>query len=223
MFVHLDPPKIPKLEVTTLQSGKRFYVTPGGERYPSVTTVLGHGEKQWLSDWRKMLGEDKAAKEQKRCAERGKAVHKLIERHLANEPYSDFTKGVNQEYIKGFNQVKLLLNKIDNIRAQEVALYSDKLRLAGASDLVGEYMGDLAITDFKTSNNNKDREMVQDYFLQCTAYAIMWHERTGESVENIVVIMTVERGMVPLVFRDTIDKYVGPLLKRIDNYYKDQK
>lgn len=223
MFVHLDPPKIPILKVETLQSGKRFYTTPDGKRYPSVTTVLGHKEKQWLSDWRKMLGESKAAKETKRCAERGRNVHKLIERYIENEPYSDFTKGVNQEYVKGFNQVKLHLNKIDNIRAQEVALYSDKLRLAGASDLVGEYAGDLAIVDFKTSNNNKDREMVQDYFLQCTAYAIMWHERTGESIENIVVIITVERGMVPLVFHDTIDKYVSPLLKRIDNYYKDQK
>lgn len=221
MFVHTGTPvPLPELEAKTLPSGIRHYETPEGNFYPSVTTVLGHKEKPWLEDWRNMLGADKAAKETKRCADRGTAIHELVEHYLNND--EEFTRGYASEHVRGFNQLKYRLNHIDNIRAQELALYSDSLRLAGRVDCVGEYDGVLSIIDFKTSNNNKDRDMVEDYFLQCTAYAVMWYEMTGEPIDKIVILMSVERGMVPLVFEDNIDKYVKPLLKRIDEYYKAQ-
>lgn len=221
MFVHKGAPiALPELTAKTLPSGIRHYTTPEGNQYPSVTTVLGHKEKPWLEDWRNMLGKEKADKEQKRCADRGTAVHELVERYLNNE--EDFTRGYKSEYVKGFNQLKFRLNRINNIRTQEAALYSDTLRLAGRVDCIGEYDGVPSIIDFKTSNNNKDREMIEDYFLQCTAYAIMWFEMTGESIQDITILMTVEKGMVPLVFQDKIDKYVSPLLQRIDEYYKAQ-
>lgn len=196
-------------------------MTPDGNQYPSVTTVLGHQEKPWLENWRQMLGPEKADKETQRCAQRGTAIHEFIEKYLNNE--QNFLKGAKPEYVAGFNQAKPRLNHINNIRVQEAALYSNTLRLAGRVDCIGEYDGVLSIIDFKTSNNNKDREMIQDYLLQCTGYAIMWHEQTGEPIEDITILMTVERGMFPLVFRDKIDKYVKPLLQRIDEYYKAQQ
>lgn len=220
MFTHVETPNLPELKAKTLPSGIRHYTTPEGNQYPSVTTMLGHKEKPWLEDWRNMLGQDKAAKETKRCADRGTAVHELVERYLNNT--ADFTRGYKPEFVKGFNQLKFRLNSINNIRVQEATLYSDTLRLAGRVDCVAEYDGVLSIVDFKTSNNNKDLDMVQDYFLQCTAYAIMWYEMTDEPIEDITILMYVEKGMVPLVFRDKIDKYVSPLLQRIDEYYKAQ-
>lgn len=221
MFTHIGTSApLPELQVKTLPTGVRHYTTPEGEQYPSITTLLGHEEKPWLENWRKMLGKEKADRENKRARDRGNNIHELIERYLNNE--EDFMKGYKSEYVRGFNQLKFRLNHIDNIRASECALYSDTLRVAGRVDCVAEYDGVLSIVDFKTANNNRDRDMVQDYFLQCTAYAIMWHEMTGESVEDITILMSVEKGMVPLVFQDKIDKYVKPLLKRIDEYYKAQ-
>lgn len=219
MFIHapLENPLV-DLKSITLPSGIRHYTTPEGNDYPSITTVLGHREKIWLKDWRESLGEEKADKETERCALRGTAVHELVEKYLNNE--QDFTRGYKPEYVRGFNQLKPYLNKITNIRAQEVALHSDLLGIAGRCDCVGEFHKLMSIIDFKTSNNYKDREMIEDYYLQCTAYAIMWHERTGESIENIAILMNVERGMVPLVFKERIDKYVEPLLQRIDEYKK---
>ena len=129
-------------------------------------------------------------------------------------------KSYDPKHVAGFNQIKVRLNKIDNIRAQEVPLYSDSLKVAGRVDCIGEYDGQLAIIDFKTSNNNKDRDMIEDYYLQCTAYSIMWEEMTGEHINNIVIIMSVERGMVPLVFRETTDKYIEPLVKRVVEYHR---
>ena len=216
MFVHLDTPNIPEIKAKTI-NGVRHYTTPEGLVYPSVTTVLGQKEKPWLENWRQMLGPQKAAKETKRCAERGNNIHELVERYLKNED-ENFIREYNFEHVRGFNQLKMRLNKIDNIRAQELAIWSDQLKVAGRVDCVGEYDGVLSIIDFKTSNNNKTDEMVEDYFLQCTAYAIMWFERTGESIEDITILMSVEKGIVPLIFQDKIDKYVKPLLTRIKNY-----
>lgn len=219
MFTHVGSPvELPTLKAVTSSNGKRVYTTPSGD-YPSITTMLGHKEKPWLEDWKNMLGKDKAAKETKRCADRGTAVHELAEKYLNND--QGFTKGYDQLHVRGFNQLKFKLNNINNIRLQEAALYSDVLQIAGRVDCIGEYNGVLSVIDFKTSNNNKDREMIEDYFLQCTAYAIMWHEMTGEAIENVTILMSVEKGMVPLVFQDSIDKYVAPLLKRIDQYYKE--
>jgi genome maintenance exonuclease 1 len=222
-FTHLPKPDLPKMKAKTFPDGKRFYTTPEGKTYPSITTMLGHKEKPWLEDWRNSLGREKADKETKRAGERGEAIHRLIELYLANTLTSDITRPLKPEYVNGFNQVKLRLNKIDNIRIQEAALYSDVIEVAGRVDCIGEYEGVLSIVDFKTSSNVKDRAMIEDYYLQCTAYALMWQELTGEEIKDIVIIMSVEKGMVPLVFKEKVHKYISPLRKRILQYYEDHK
>jgi len=216
MFNHIEIAELPKIIQKTQPNGKRTYITPDGNEYPSVTTVLGNKEKPWLKDWRKMLGDKKADKESKRCADRGTAIHELAEKFLNNEEI--IKKNYKPEYISGFNKLKLRLKKVDNIRAQEVGLYSDMLKVAGTVDLVADYEGVLSIVDFKTSTNNKTKEMCHDYFKQCTAYALAWHERTGEAIEDIVIVISVERGLVPLVFKEKIENWISPLLKDIASY-----
>ena len=139
--------------------GKRWYRTPEGNKYASITTILGHEEKPWLNEWRQSLGVEKGDKETKRCAERGTNIHMLIEKYLNNTP--NHTKDFKQEYINGFNQLKMRLNKINNIRSQEAALYSDTLRVAGTVDCIAEYEGVLSVVDFKTSNRDKDTSMIK--------------------------------------------------------------
>ena len=39
----------------------RYYTTPTGEKYPSVTTVIGkYSDKRGLYEWRKRVGEAEA-------------------------------------------------------------------------------------------------------------------------------------------------------------------
>jgi len=216
VFTHTGHAPIPELTVSNV-GGKRHYVTPDGHKYPSITTVLGSKEKPWLDNWQKMLGDKKAEKEKKRATDRGNAIHEMVENYLNNKDKP--TKGYDAEHIRGFNKLKYCLNRIDNIRAQEVALYSDVLKVAGRVDCIGEYNGTLSIIDFKTSSNDKNKNMIDDYFKQATAYAIMWYELTGESITNISILMSVEKGMVPLVFEDSIDNWVEPLLVDIHGYY----
>lgn len=220
MFVHKPIPNIIELQNQTI-NGKRTYTTPEGNKYPSITTILGHKEKPWLNDWRNMLGPKKADKETKRCAERGSAVHELAEQYLKNNP--DFEKGYDIKYRRLFNQMKLRINKISDIKAQEIALYSDTLKIAGRCDCIASYEGTPSIIDFKTSNNNKDDDMVYDYFLQCTAYSIMLEEQYNIVIDNIVVIIAVERGIMPLVFKENMNNYIEPLIERINNFYKKGK
>jgi len=212
MFKHIVAPKITKIKRKVIHN-KRFYVTPEGKEYMSITTNLGMIEKPWLEEWRQSLGKEKADKETQRCAERGTAIHEMAERYLKNE--KDFTKDHLPEHIKGFNQLKMRLKSINNIKAQEVSLWSDTLETAGAVDCIAEYDDVPSIIDFKTSNNTKTKDMVFDYFLQLTAYSLMWYERTGELIEDIVIVMYVERNAFPIIYKEKIHKYIKPLSKRL--------
>lgn len=167
-----------------------------------------------------MLGEDKANKETKRASDRGTAVHLMVERFLNNE--SDVTRGQKIEHIAEFNTLRLYLKRINNIVTQETPLWSDLLRTAGRVDCIGEYQGKLSIIDFKTSTTSKKMDMIESYWWQTTAYAIMFQERYGIQIDQAVIIMSVERGAVPLVFKQDIDQYIPPLLKCINTYHTKQ-
>ena len=218
MFTHL--PTITPVELRTVEGpAGRFYVTPEGEKYPSITTILGAGgNKEWLTDWRNSLGVVKADKETKRAADRGTAVHDMAEKFLNNNTMP--TAGHTTDHIAGFMSLRLHLKKVNNILTQESALWSDTMRVAGRVDAVGEYKGKLSIIDFKTSTNNKNESMIQDYYLQTTAYALMFQERYSIQIDNIVILMCVEKGAVPLVFTAQVEDYIEPLLTRINTYTK---
>lgn len=216
MFNHLAT--ISPVELKTIEGPKgRFYVTPEGAKYPSITTILGAGgNKEWLQEWRNSLGFEKADKETKRAADRGTAIHAMAEKFLNNDPAP--TAGQSSDHIPGFMSMRLHLKKINNILTQESALWSDTMKIAGRVDAVGEYKGKLAIIDFKTSTNNKSEHMIKDYYLQTTAYALMFQERYDIQIDDIVIIMSVEKGAVPLIFTAKVEDYIEPLLQRINTY-----
>lgn len=216
-FNHIEVPEVKEMTAEMIH-GRRYYTTPDGEKYPSITTVLGAKGKDWLNNWRTMLGAEKADKETQRCADRGTAIHDMIEKHLNND--ADATKGYSRELIGMFNQARLRLNQnVNNIRIQEAPLFSNRLKVAGRVDCIGEYDGVISVIDFKTSNGNKTSDMIEDYYLQCTAYAIMYYEMYGVLIEDIVIIMAVEKGIMPLVFKAKIYDYIDPLMERIDYFY----
>ena len=216
MFIHLDT--ISPVELKTVEGPKgRFYLTPSGGKYPSITTILGSVEKPYLTSWRNSLGPDRADKEMKRAADRGSAVHLMIERFLNNE--ENPTRDQHLDHVVEFNSLRLHLKQINNILTQETPLWSDTLRAAGRVDCVGEFKGKLSIIDFKTSSNDKKESMIQDYWLQTTAYAVMFQERYDIQIDQAVIIMSVEKGAVPMIFKREIDQFIEPLLERINTYH----
>ena len=84
-------------------------------------------------------------------------------------------------------------------------------------DCIAEYNGVPSIIDFKTSRYIKKKEKISNYFAQGAAYAIMWEERTGMVIPNVVVIMDVDHEK-PLVFVEHRDNYTKLLKDTIDEY-----
>ena len=83
-FNHV-PIEIDKLKTQTIDK-KRFYETPDGNLYPSITTVLSTRNKQGLFEWRKRVGNDVANYDARTSAARGTAVHHMCEDYLNNFP-----------------------------------------------------------------------------------------------------------------------------------------
>ena len=196
---------------TTGIDGTRHYITPNGDKYPSVTTVTGFEKKEFFKEWRK-----KNPKESRRVLDRGNKLHKTIENYLKNVP-SNLNKCDTPLDNILFDQLKPELNKIDNIVAQEVPLYSSLLGLAGTVDCVADYDGKKSIIDFKGSTREKQKEDIGNYFTQATAYAIMFQERTGIKIDNIVILISSEDGAVQ-AFSDNPIKYTKKLFNCIKNY-----
>ena len=217
MFKHI-PVDIEQLKRKNTEEGRR-YITPSGVLYPSITTILSHKSKPFIDAWKKRVGEKEANKITRQATSRGTSIHKLVEYHLNNnllkEQEGEETLSIlNKEM---YLNLKGLLSKIDNIRCLEQNLYSDHLRLAGQVDCIAEYDGRLSVIDFKTSNKKKTRSHCYNYFIQCSAYAIMFEERTGIPVDQIVILMT-QQDDGPAVFVEKRDEFVPKLLEARDEY-----
>ena len=192
----------------------RVYETPTGKKYPSVTSVLGMMDKSSLFEWRKRVGEEEANRVSARAASRGTAIHSLCEDYLygKNPVPSMFDQQV-------FNSIVPHLDRIDNIHALESKLYSDHLQVAGTVDCIAEYDGKLSVIDFKTSRRIKAKEDIPGYFIQTSAYAVAFEERTGIPVSRLVIIMGVDDEQ-PLIFKEKRDNWIGQFIELRHAYGK---
>jgi|TARA_R110002073_G_scaffold246845_2_gene409614 genome maintenance exonuclease 1 len=188
------------------EDGKRFYVTPEGERYPSVTTITSQVGKKAIMEWRRRVGEAEANKITSKASRRGTKVHKLCEQYVLNEDI-DFKKVIPTNLFM-FKQIKPILDKyLNEVYAVECTLYSDYLKVAGQVDCVGLWNGDPAIIDFKTSNKRKPKSWISNYFMQEAAYAVMFEERTGIPITTLVTVIAVEQDE-PQMFIVHRDNYI---------------
>lgn len=218
IFEHVKLPQLQfDLKAETTDSG-RLYTTPEGNRYKSITTVLSHYNKQGIYEWRQAVGEEYANKVSRRAADRGTKVHKICEDYLNNEIPELKMQLMMPDLKELFFKIKPFIDEnIGKVYTQEQALYSDKYRIAGRVDLIAEWNGKVAVIDYKTSTKQKDEENIQNYFMQCTAYALMFAERTGIWIDDIVVLIATEEGPAQ-VFERQIHDYRQPLIEMIDKY-----
>ena len=198
----------------------RYYETPTGQKYPSVTTVLDKtSDKSFLHAWRARIGEEKANEITKRAATRGTSTHLMCEKLVLNEPYD-----LNEHTavtLHLFSQLKpLLVENVDNIRLSEGSLYSHKLKIAGSVDLVADWDGVPSIVDFKTSLKNKRKDWIENYFLQTTLYSMMLFELTGIMCKQLVIAIAVEEENRPQVFIENIADWIPKAIERCKKYHQ---
>ena len=213
-FIHTDIDKTVLPKTKGKKVGDYRFYDIDGVNYPSVTSVLSMRKTEGLKKWRKSIGEDVANWEMRRCANRGKSLHTLVEQYMKNE-----TPSIRDVLPLGlFKLMKPYLDQINNIRLVEEIMYSKNLTLAGQVDCVAEYNGKLSVIDFKTANKERIEEWVENYFLQCTAYSIMYNETFNEPIEQIVVLMAAEDGSMKAFVKEPKD-YEEELQKAIQTFY----
>ena len=220
MFNHIQV-SLPEVTTETINR-KRFYVTPEGEKYPSITTVLSNRKKEGLFEWRKRVGNDVANYVARTSASRGTKVHHMCEDYLNNE-FDEEKHKKNFLPFCLFNQLKdQALCNMNNIYAQEAGLYSDKYKVAGRVDCVAEYKDTLSIIDFKTSTRERSDDWNENYYIQGSAYAEMFEERTKIKIDQVVILVVTEDGTVQEFVKSKQD-YLPMLEASINEWSKSNE
>lgn len=219
MFEH-NLVELPKLR--RIDGAVRLYETPTGEKYPSVTTVLGATEdKSGLEEWKKRVGEEEAARVSKRASTRGTALHSLWEKLVLNEEFD--REEARQKHLMNFHMYeqleRVLKDDVNNIKCSEGSLFSHKLKVAGSVDLIADYKGKPSIIDFKTSAKPKRKEWISGYFLQTALYSYMYWEMMQDMHSQLVVMIAVEQDNMPAVFTDNASKWIDLARQRVKQYH----
>lgn len=219
-FIHNDLPiEIPELKTKNINR-KRFYETPQGKLYPSITTVLNKKKMQGINEWRKKVGEDVANYIARTAANRGTKVHHMCEDFLNNNFDEEVHKKNFLPYTL-FNQMKpILMQKVNNILAQEASLYTNKYKVAGRVDCIAKYDGVPSIIDFKTSTKERNDDWNESYYIQASAYSEMFEERTNIAIPQIVILVVTEDGVVQEFVKDK-GEYIPKLIEAIDDFTTD--
>jgi ATP-dependent exoDNAse (exonuclease V) beta subunit len=211
-FSHINH-EYPELARTTTD-GIRLYKTPSGRAYPSITTVTGLLKRRSIQEWRERVGAEEANKISSRASSRGTRVHSLCENYLSNLEVTP--NYLDHELWQGITP---LLDRINNIHALETKLYSDHLEVAGTVDCVAEFDGKLSVIDFKTSSRVKSHDDIHDYYMQCSAYAVAFEERTNLPVSQLLIVMAVD-DHDPLLFFEKRDNWIEKFKQLREDYRK---
>jgi len=197
-------------------NGIRLYHLPNGAWVPSITSITSFYNRQIFVEWRKRVGEEKANAITKKATARGTDFHQVCQDYLENKEldwndYQPLTKIM-------FSHAKPYLDKINNIHAIERTLYSEYLGLAGRVDCIGEYDGELAVIDFKTSEKIKPEEWIENYFVQEMFYAAAYYEMTEIPPVKLITIMVTPGGEVKIFDKRNKSDYIRLLVRYIKEF-----
>ena len=205
------------------QRGSRTY-SVSGMNLPSVTTILAKTKNQeYLTRWRKKVGDEEAERIFNLSSKRGTAMHKFLENHIKGTGYDDLTEiGV---------EAKAMANKIINeafppiteYYGSEVTVHYTGL-YAGSTDLVCMHNDMETIVDFKQSNRPKKQEWVEDYCLQIAAYAMAHDFIYGSNIrQGVIMVCTPDLYLQEFRFQDVeMREWRHKFLARLSNYYELQ-
>jgi genome maintenance exonuclease 1 len=200
----------------------------GKEKLPSVTTILGATKSQDAQDsiarWQARVGLDEAMRIKDQAASRGTNMHKHLEQHLLGAGHLDLTEEGKTAKAMADTIIDKGFKDFQEIWGSEVVVYYPGL-YAGATDLAGIYDYSESIIDFKQSNKPKQREWIDDYFMQLGAYAMAHNTVHGTQIDQGVILMcTPDCFFQKFVVRGKeFVKYQHQFLRRLDEYYKGRR
>jgi genome maintenance exonuclease 1 len=211
---------------TASHAGGRWYESPAGWM-PSITTVLGatvSAEKAAsLRAWRDGVGHAEADALTAAACDRGTAVHELAERYLQGEPLAALRAGWTGDpaHLASFVALRLKLDRIETVVAQEQAVWSPTFQVAGRFDCLGVWKGRLTLIDFKTATRVKGLDDIHDYEIQTTFYAAAHNELFGTDIRHAAILMSAADGF-PLEFNiEFTDAHYEELSERAARFWRE--
>ena len=174
--------------------GGRLYSVPDGKGgeclYPSVTTILKLLSEDGIKKWRKRIGEEAADQIAQQAADRGEAVHELIENYILENTYTKPDPIMQYPIYSAFTKFKEFLDdQVNEVYGLECRLYSHNLEVAGTVDMVAVVNGKLSVVDFKTTRIRRNQDFYHHYFLQGMAYGVALSEREQLSIDQVVIVL----------------------------------
>ena len=194
-----------------------WYQTKFDKIYPSINTILSATSSEEKQNSLKSWKENEPAHQYitAQAQDIGTQSHQIIEDYLSNQlSLEEF----DLLPIAHFNNLKPYLENISNVTSIEQRMYSDKLKVAGTSDLIAQYNGELSIIDYKTKRKPQIDDYMYEYYIQTTCYAQMFQEVTGKKINQVVILVSSEKN-TRQEFIKTCDDYIEPMRERIEKYY----
>jgi hypothetical protein len=197
---------------------KRVYLTPDGEKLPSVTTILGATKDMThLIAWKKRMGEEKAQQITTEAAGVGTGLHANLERFLCGKKRQP---GNNPVHVKANAMADVIIgngmSKVNEVWAMEQSLYFPGL-YSGTTDLVAVYDGNPSIIDYKQTNRPKKPEWVEDYYIQLVAYILAHNEVYKTDIREGHIFMC-SRGDDPMKIGGEVYQQFDLLPKDFNKY-----
>jgi hypothetical protein len=208
-------------QITDHESGTRVYEIVGN-RLPSVTTILGKTKDQeFLKKWKAKVGEAKAEEIKNLSSRRGTAMHKYLECYIESKGYEDLTDIGVQAKPMAQKIIDIGLAPVDEWYGSEVTLYYPGL-YAGSTDLVCRHNGMDTIIDFKQANRPKNKDWIDDYYLQIAAYCMAHDYVYGSQIQQgIIMVCTPDLYFQEFKFQDhELRQWKHKFLKRLDMYHE---
>jgi len=196
-----------------------------GVKLPSVTTILAKTKNQeYIQRWRNKVGNDEADRIYNLSSKRGTTMHKFLEKYIEGEGYEDLTEIGKEAKPMAQKIIDVGLTPVSEYYGSEVTLYYLGL-YAGATDLICRHNDLETVVDFKQANRPKQKDWIEDYFLQVSAYA-MAHDYLFKSEIKQAIIMVCTPDLYYQEFKiqgTELRDYKHKWLKRLDQYYKEVK
>ena len=177
-------------KITNEETGSRYYEDPEGNHLSSVTTILSAtGFNPELDAWKERVGEKESKRICNEACALGSLMHSHLEKHIQKEERSN---GSNLIHKLARNMADQVINRgfinVNEVWGIESVLYWPGL-YAGTTDLVGVHNGQPAIMDYKTCRKMKTKNMISDYAMQISAYALSHNELFGTDIQKGVIFM----------------------------------
>lgn len=194
-----------------------------GENYifPSMTTILSDEEPEYITKWKKYVGEKRADIISRISTDAGTYLHEFCEYVMLR----DLDKAKNlintcpdRRAVFFMKKILPYLKKYKKVYASEEFLFSLKYKVAGTTDAVVVVDNIIFILDFKTSKSAKNKDSIHSYYIQVAGYSLMWEEITGQVVDDAIILLVNPYSVQEFIVN--IQQYKEDFKKVVDDFYK---